>query len=352
MIYIAPMVINYLFLLIPARFFPKKLGAAITLIILGLLVILRGRVGTDTANVYEPMVAYLDQVRGTEPLFLLLLHALKHIFPTSLTVVTMGVGTTYIILLFIYLIRCNMEELFLFQAFYIPVLFYGSGISGQRSGIGLVAVLISLQCFQRKQYKWFTFLAIAGFFTHYSHAIFYLLWASIVINPKKKTHAISVIAGCISLGITAIAIQGYIESKYNLYFNTGFYRSSSLSGLSIISTLIIMMLGIILGGLPKKEKKRIVGIICSFLCIFWIVGYYSYGALRLIGFLQIVTPYAALTLYMKNAQSFGRNFKISIVLAGVLAFGFMYKDFINERNQGLEINSPALPYKFIWQETN
>ena len=153
MIYICGWAINYLLLFFGEITKRRRLCAAASILALGAVVVLRGRVGADTGFVYESMAINISNGIITEPLFSGLLLITVLLFPTPLLAITMGIGSLFVLSLLLYACRADTRELFILQAYFIPAAFWASSISGQRYGLAFTFLLLAIQCLRLKQGK-------------------------------------------------------------------------------------------------------------------------------------------------------------------------------------------------------
>lgn len=106
MIYVLGWVVNY-FLFFSSRYIGRRHAVAASILFVGAIAVLRGRVGTDTGFVYEPMASDISRLHNVEPLFGAWLSVLVAAFKDPLVAVTVGITSTFLLLLFIYLWRAD-----------------------------------------------------------------------------------------------------------------------------------------------------------------------------------------------------------------------------------------------------
>jgi hypothetical protein len=348
MIYVLCIIINYLAML-PRSLAMRKACAVGAVLFCGFFLILRGRVGTDVGMTYEPMVRNLDFIQGTEPLFLVLLMGLKPIFPTALMTVTMGLGLVFTLLLILYTLRCDERELFLLQAFLIPTQYANMAYSGQRFGLAYLVLLLGVQCYVRKQYVFAAALGIAALFTHYSVGLLVLIYALCVIEIKGKMPWILLTVGVLlTVGISVVA-HDYFVRKFFVYFESSYERPNITSGLSTILLALLLLWAAFQTELRRREKYRLLAVSAFFLSLFFSIGLYSYGALRLLILAEWALVLAILTLMRQSDLSFSTQFRRTVVIVGVLGCLFFARNAAQEVDYNA-LSSPLLPYKFIWEE--
>lgn len=349
MIYVAGWVVNYILLGVSLFTSKKRLSAALSILVLGLVVVLRGRVGADTGIVYESMAKSILSGTTTEPFFAALLIVMVVLFPTPLLAVTMGIGSIFVILLLIYVYRAEDQEIFILLAFVVPAAFWGMSISGQRYGIAFCFLLLAMQSVRLKQYKWAIILGTIAVLTHYSALVFILLWGLMILRGSVKAYL--KMFGALTLTtvvVTTLAIQHFNE-KFILYFESDYTAPSKLSGLMNIFAIVLLVGGIALGSLENTAKIRVAVVSFLGMIVFVVVTQYSYGGLRLLGIVETAVPYAALALYQKAKQPFQINFKTMILIVGLVGAIATYRNMLDE-DRVLNFQGRSLPYTFFWEE--
>lgn len=350
MIYIAGWIANYCLFAMGAVLGRRRLCAALSVLLLGAVVVLRGRVGVDTGIVYEGMA--VSVVRGfpvnTEPLFLALLHLTTALFPTPLLAVTMGLGMAFTALLVLYVCRADHQELFILQAFFIPAEFWTSSISGQRFGLAFAIALLAMQSFRLREIWRTTLWIVAAVFMHYSTILFFALWMLVTLRPRFRTYAWFL--GGFALISILVLLHGHshFAEKYATYFQRDYFAPSDISGMSHLVITAVMLVGVLMGSLSKGEKSRVAIVTVLAMSSFIAVVSVSYGGLRLLAIGELVVPYAALAVYQSGFERFGRQFRAAILLAGVLGAMSTYRGMLREDHL-LDFPGRSLPYSFFWQ---
>jgi hypothetical protein len=144
MIYALGWIVNY-FLFFSSRYIGRRHAAAGSVLFMGAIAVLRGRVGIDTGWVYEPMASDLSRLHNVEPLFGACLSMLVAVFKDPLAAVTVGLTSTLLLLLFIYWWRADAKELFVLQVFYMPAIFYEQSMNTVRFGLAFAVLLLFTQ---------------------------------------------------------------------------------------------------------------------------------------------------------------------------------------------------------------
>jgi hypothetical protein len=349
MIYIFCWILNYILLLVSRFTRRKRLAAGLVILVLGSLVVLRGRVGADTGIVYESMAKELMAGGTTEPLFAGLLIAMVLLFPTPLLAVTMGIGSIFVLTLFLYVRRADDRELFILQGFLIPAFFWGLSISGQRYGLAFAFLLLVMQSVRLKQFKWAVAFSVIAILIHYSSVLFLVLWGAMILKISRTVY-LRFLGGFAVVSVLLVTFASeHFEEKLLLYFGSDYTAPSSWSGLSNILITMMLLAGIVLGSLERAVKTRVVVVCLVGLLGSVIVTQFSYGGLRLLGIVETAVVYAALALYEKFNSPFKVKIASMILLAGLLGAVGTYRNMLDE-DRVLDFPGRSLPYKFFWQE--
>ena len=257
MIYICGWVVNYILLFLAETTKKRRLCAAVSILALGAVVVLRGRVGADTGFVYESMA--IASVNGivTEPFFSGLLLLLVFLFPTPLLAVTMGVGSLFVFSLLLYAWRAEPRELFILQAYFIPAAFWGSSISGLRYGLAFTFLLLGMQSIRLNQRKRAVAIIAIAILTHYSCVLFLALWGFSVIKPNRKHYLLFIGILIFLSGALVIFASGHFAEKFFVYFENDYIKPSLISGLTNVLTTALLLVAVALGSLLKPVKIRV-----------------------------------------------------------------------------------------------
>jgi hypothetical protein len=248
MIYIFGWIVNYLLLFVSQFTRRKRLAAALSILALGAVVILRGRVGVDTGIVYESMAKTILTGTNTEPLFAGLLIAMVMLFPTPLLAVTMGIGSIFVLLLLLYVRRADPRELFILQAFVIPALFWSLSVSGQRYGLAFSFLLLAMQSVRLKQYKWAVALSVIAIFIHYSSVLFLVLWGVMILKVSRAAYMRFLGVLILITTVLVTFASAHFDEKVILYFGSDYTAPSKVSGLTNIFTTHLVR---------SKERRRL-----------------------------------------------------------------------------------------------
>lgn len=350
MVYLFCLAVNYCALCFSQGTTRRKGLVILTLLILGFFTMARGRVGTDTALTYEPMVQHLSDVEGTEPLFLAILHVLKPLFPTALTTVTIGLGAVFTCLLLVYTLRADGDELFLLQAFLIPTQYLGMSVSGQRAGIAFAFLLLASQSLALRQRRATTGLVFAATLTHYSTILWLLLWWLNARGVKHRSQWLAIASGLGLVAGIAFMARDYLLIKLVLYFESDYDRPNPWSGVSVVLLCLLVLAAAAKSELPVRDKKRLWIITLCALIACMVIGLYTIAALRLIGIVELSLIYGVLSLHQRAKLRMTPQLRRYLVCIGLLAVIFLIR---NVRQELLDppSSSPILPYRFLWEET-
>jgi hypothetical protein len=316
---------------------------------LGAIAFLRGRVGPDT-SAYEWMAAHISGVHNVEPLFRGLLSLLVDVFDSPLHAVTMGLSGILILLLLIYIRQADENTTFLLQAFYIPVAFFVQSTNMIRFGIAFALLLFFTRCVTIRYYKTAFLLAIVATLTHYSAAVFIVLW--LLTTLEYRLTIPRVVGGVIcllSIGALVFYAQTHLLLKYSLYIESENRAPAWYSGLAPIAVTLTVLLGVTMGALRSTAKARIILIGLLWLTGCWILTQYSYSGLRMTNIGELVVPYAALALYQQQHMRFEPRLKAFILAAGLIGACFVYRNMLDDRMVS-HLKSPSLPYTFFWDD--
>jgi hypothetical protein len=260
----------------------------------------------------------------------------------------MGLGLVFVALQFIYVCRADRNELFFYQAFYIPALFFAQGTNLLRFGMAVAVLLLLVQCVNRKQMKWAAALAVMAVLIHYSSMIFLILWGASILEYKKKARIYMVIGTIAIFILVGFFARNYLLEKWVLYFVAVNEKPSAAAGLGAVGIQLVMAIGLLMTSIERAQKLKTIGFMTLGTAAFWYVGYYSIAATRLLLFPMIVVPLAALVFFAQRGLRFGPRFRVAIMLAGLLGAAVTYRNMLSEPTVA-DTTSPSLPYKFFWQ---
>jgi hypothetical protein len=349
MIYVLGWVVNY-FLFFSSRYIGRRHAVAASILFVGAIAVLRGRVGTDTGFVYEPMASDISRLHNVEPLFGAWLSVLVAAFKDPLVAVTVGITSTFLLLLFIYLWRADSKELVALQVFYIPAIFYEHSMNTVRFGLAFAVLLLFTQSVRLREHKRAILLAIAAILLHYSSLVFLAIWLITRLDldrmPDKAIAAISVV----SLPVLFVLADTYIQRKSSLYLDDKFLAPSAYSGAGVVAVTALVLFGVISGRLENKDKAKVVIFGFLLVALSWVLTQYSYGGLRLLAIVELAVWYAAIASYQRARLRFERHLKVIFFFAGLVSIGFTYKHLLDEQLVVQHSSSPYLPYRFIWEE--
>ena len=328
----------------------RHLFALISICALGALVVLRGRVGVDTSGIYESMAMWSVFGLKTEPLFALLLYIMSALFPTPLLAITMGIGSIYVLLLLVYVARADLKELYVFNVFFVPVLFWKMGINELRYGIALAFVLLAMQSFKRQQKLACILLITSAVITHYSSFLFLMFWVilAIPINPKLYLKfGLPILSAAV---IVLLMDQDYLYTKYVFYSgNINHNIRSYYTGIGPAMILTLQNVGVCLGNLDRSDKVRIVAVSVLMISSSYFIMLSTDAGLRFLEMSVIATTYAALYVHQNQEKEMGFWFCGAVGLSGLIGMTATYHNMLIEKNVLFNLQSPSIPYRFFWQ---
>jgi len=311
------------------------------LLVFGGISFFRADVGTDTAS-YESM--FLDfineyQWNGREPAFDLLALFLSGVMP-SVEIAVRAVSLVFFGFLVWFLYRSDNNERILLLLYLLPVFAYQYSMNTLRAGLAFSFILLATQELRQGKEKSAIIFGLSGVFFHYS-AIISITYIFLSIRSWFKFLNIFWAAIILMLvGTAYIFNQDYFLSKFALY--TEYVAPSPLSGLSIVFPLALILVGVLFGRLPKKEKIKL--FVLGFLGISssWLLIRFSYAGLRFLDLFAYAVPLSVLMAYARCRLSFDRVLIGSLFLAGVLSSAAAYYRFTADYTVG---SSPWLPYQ-------
>jgi hypothetical protein len=321
--------------------------ALITVVFLGGVAALRGAVGTDTVPIYEFMAAHLDTYQ-TEPGFRLLLYGLMQISGSPVIAVR-GIAVVFTLLLLLFVLKADKDELFYLMAFFIPAFFYSHSMNGLRIGIALVVLLLALQDWRRFKPRRAWFLALFSITFHYSALVVLLYVWLVETNLKNKRNLLLAFTLMPALLALSALNYTYFLAKFELYAESGYSAPTGISGLSDVAVVMVVLLLVPFFKLPKLVRSRVVWSALLFLVIFWGVTRFSYAGLRLLELLSYALPFALMLVYAKHRTALDRRAQWALVLAGAVGMLGMYRNMLLERTL-FDPVSPFLPYKTLFEE--
>src|SRR5690625_3493850 len=174
-------------LLLKVRKSRRLIGAA-AFCTLGLIAVLRGAVGTDTAGVYEPYAqALLDGTGGcntVEPLFRLTMLALTSLTDNAAVAVRL-VAVVYVILQVIFFWRSTPLERQFQVLYFVPIFFFEQSMNTLRVGLAISVLMLALQYFRAQRRGVAVSLGICAALLHYSILII-PLYLVLVMTPLPR----------------------------------------------------------------------------------------------------------------------------------------------------------------------
>lgn len=348
MVYLLGWALNYCCFAALSLWGPRwRVLALITVVFLGGIATLRGAVGTDTVPIYEFMAAHLNTYQ-TEPGFWLLLYGLMQVSDSPVIAVR-GIAVVFTMLLLLFVLKADKDELFYLMAFFIPAFFYSHSMNGLRIGIALVVLLLALQDWRRSKSRRAWFLALLSVTFHYSALVVLLYLWLVETNFKNKRNLLLAFTLMPALLALSAFNHVYFLAKFELYAESGYSSPTGISGLSDVAVVLVILLLVPFFKLPRLIRLRIVWSTLLFLVIFWAITRFSYAGLRLLELLSYALPFALMLIYAKHRIALDRRAQWALTLAGVVGMLGMYRNMLLEHALFNSI-SPFLPYKTLFEE--
>lgn len=319
-----------------------RLFIAISLLVFMGISVLRGAVGTDTAN-YELIVDgfSVDYIwAGMEPGFVVLSKVLLSVADTGFAAVRL-ISLIVFIMLFTYLARSDKNERFLLGAYVLPAFVYQYSMNGLRIGLAAMLLLLATQNIRRLRHKSGGVLAVAALFFHYSSLVSLLfIWVS--QSRWLKARNVLTIPALICMLLILLSLNGdYFMAKLMSYQDSE--SPSAFSGLSKVAVLMLLVLALFFSKLPSPEKAKLIVLGAGFTISFWLVSAVSYAGLRFLDLISFAFPVAILLTYGRLGLNFDKALKLAFVAAGILSVVSGYRSFVSETGIG---PSPFMPYHF------
>ena len=268
------------------------------LLVFGGISFFRADVGTDTAS-YESM--FLDfineyQWNGLEPAFVLLALFLSGVMP-SVEIAVRAVSLVFFGFLVWFLYRSDNNERILLLLYLLPVFAYQYSMNTLRAGLAFSFILLATQELRQGKEKSAIIFGLSGVFFHYS-AIISIIYIFLSIRSWFKFLNIFWAAIILMLvGTAYIFNQDYFLSKFALY--TEYVAPSPLSGLSIVFPLALILVGVLFGRLPKKEKIKLFFLGFLGISSSWLLIRFSYAGLRFLDLFAYAVPLSVLMAYAR-----------------------------------------------------
>jgi len=320
-----------------------KVIAGGVILLLSLIAIFRGSVGTDTAT-YERLVTRIDTWSGLEPAFWILMYVFNLWLDDPVWVVRAFSGIfAGILLWFVY--KSDEEELFFLMAFFVPLFFYNYSMNVIRVGIAFSILLLALQQDRRQEYKKAILLGVLSVLFHYSllFALFFL-WFNLDYNKENvwnRKNLFLIFAVSSLIAILVILNEHYFLSKLAIY---AYLEAPSLfSGLSRIMLGLVLLAPIPFSNISEYQKKRIIYSSLFFMILFFSMGIYVTP--RLLDMVNLLIPMAMLRAYRRVNEPMDWRFKAALFVAGLGGAVGMYRYMLNE---SFWSPSPFLPYHTVF----
>ncbi|MCQ4263735.1 EpsG family protein [Stutzerimonas stutzeri] len=345
MIYLFGWLLCYFFIAVEAiSGYKGRFFAFLLVCYFGIVSLLRGSVGTDTANYEKMLVSVTNNYiwDGREPGFMAVAWLLSLIAPSAEIAVRL-LSFIFFVVLAIFLIRSDRNERFLLVGYIIPAFAFQYSMNGLRLGLASSILMLAVQQYRINGSLAGIRVAIPSIMFHYS--VFFSL--SYLIVSQVGFLRVSSLFGLLTLlffGVAGFFLLdiSYVADKFSSY--QMMQAPGTLSGVSRVVVVLVFVCGIAISNLPSGDRIRLSVLGLSFLFLFWLLTQYTYAGLRMLDLLCLVCPLAMAVSFARLGLNFNIPIKIVILLAGMLSVFAVYRGFLLESGLG---SSPFLPYEFI-----
>lgn len=309
--------------------------------------------GTDTQGIYEAMAkAILSNqfsiwISGSELAFKELLSGFLALSRSPVWAVRL-IGVVFILLLMFFITKSDKREFFWFITFFIPVFIYQYGMNAIRAGIAMGVFLVGFQYLRRDQVRSFLLLSLLTFFFHYSFVfVFFIISLFEFAKARVKNILYFIVSGLIIFSIVFIQKE-YFLAKLDLYLD---YKSPAVySGFSRILISSFLLIGVLVGRLPHKEKIKLLTISIGIMFSLQLLTFWSYAGLRLLELWVFVLSLLIIRAYDRTNTRLDARVQISFILAGFLGAIFFYRNMLSDWGGKMTgSTTPFLPYKTIME---
>jgi hypothetical protein len=344
MIYLVGWGLLYFAILIPALTgYRGKVFFALALLFVAAISIFRGAVGTDTSSYEHILLSFMSQEgwSGIEPGFLamgwMLIKSLG-----SAEVAVRAISLIFFLLLFVFLVRADKNELFFLMVYILPVFSYQYSMNGLRIGIASAFLLLTVQEIRRRNRFSGVAMTLSALLFHYT-MLFSLFF--IYLTQRRWLKFSNFLFLIIVAAFTISTF--YLNSEYFSYKISIYETMQSpgiLSGLSKVLVIFIVISGVFISKIPMGEKIKIIipGILLAM--AFWGLAYFTYAGLRFLDLLSFVLPVAMMGAYSRLGLSFDKPVRVALFFGGLVSAAAVYRGFLLESGQG---PTPFLPYHFF-----
>lgn len=332
--------IYYALVLQRLSMYKGRIFVLLPLFVFAMIAFFRGSVGTDTPNYEQMLFGFLNNYEwnGQEPGFVALGLLLAKLSPSVEFAVRL-VSVVFFFLIMIFLLRSDKNERYLLLLYLLPVFAYSYSMNALRVGLAFCFILLLVQFLRKKRNVIAVVLGMLAVTFHYS-ALIPLVFISLAwrkwLNPSSVFWAGFFAFVCGSMFIVS---NEYFFGKLHAY--SIYEPPSNLSGLSILFPSVILLIGVALSSLQKKDKWKLILLASVFYALAMVLTRYSYAGLRILDCLAYAFPLSVLINYSSNALKFDRVFLLSLFVAGSVSITFTYFRFLNEYGNGV---APWLPY--------
>jgi len=325
--------------------FGRKFFLSLALLCIGSIAVFRGDVGTDTFS-YEKIASDIRADEGLEGLevgFASLIRIFQ-VFLIDDRFVIRAISVVYCLLLLIYILEGNKEEIFYLFAFYFPAFFYTSSMNVLRVGFSSAFILLAIQFLRKKSFLKTGFYFLIAISFHYS-AFFLGAYLWVLFGMKSVKLIIRFLIIFLPIGFLLIYLNiDYFLDKIILYSEVE--SPSSLSGLGLIFPSLILLFGVWGSNLSLSVKIKLVCWALINLGFFYLLAFFYYAGLRFLGLTFFALSLSIIMAHEKSESKLNFVICAAFVLSGLLSFFAAYNGWLLTTDTD---GAPFLPYKYFWQ---
>jgi hypothetical protein len=345
MVYLVGWGLLYFSALIPALTgYRGKILYFLPLLSIAVVSIFRGDVGTDTFTYEHILLSLMDQedLSGIEPGFIAIGWMLIKSFGSA-EVAVRFISLIFFLLIVVFLVRSDRNELFFLIVYMLPAFFYQYSMNALRIGIASAFLLLAVQEYRRRNNFSGMAMTLSTLLFHYSIS-FSLFF--IYLTQRRKNKISNFLFYIIAAGFAISTF--YINSEYFFSKILAYKTMQSpgiFSGLSKILVIFIIISGVFVSKIPMEEKLKIIIPSILLTLFFWGLAQFTYAGLRFLDLLSFVLPVAILATFSRLGLSFGKSVRVVLFFGGLVSAGAVYRGFLIETGQG---PTPFLPYHFLF----
>lgn len=347
--YLFAWILNYLFLgAAKSRAISMRHAAVAAVLVFGALAILRGpTVGPDTGLYQHFASLFLSgQTIGSvdlEPGFMALLYLLAHLTESPVYAVR-GVALVFTALMLVFAYRANRDESWYLLAVFVPMSFIPYSINGERIGMAIVVMLLSLQEYRLRHRRSAFMLFLLPLLFHFSSLIIIVYVFLVETRVAKKRYYVAMVIAILCVIAFIMTHSIYISRKFALYLTSGYYSPSILSGGSSLIEIAVILGALSYFRLCRDVSRRILFITVPAALVFFIIARHSYAGLRLLSLLVFALSYVLMRTFARSDGELNKRGRIVFMMLGLIGAGFVYQHMLTEPAGGIH---RFLPYEFL-----